>query len=341
MDKMQGIFMFLRPMILGAVLIAGFSVTSGLSRAQDVEGADAFRAAWPDTDFTQVSIDLDEVMAGGPPRDGIPPIDDPRFEPVNVSNLTSQVPVLSVEIDGDARAYPISVLMWHEVVNDEIAGEPVVVAYCPLCNAGAAFFRTIEGRIYDFGTSGLLRNSDLLMYDRQTDSWWQQFTGDAVAGEMTGTELTFIPVRMEAFGRFAVRHPDGQVLIPNDEDARSYGENPYVGYDSSDWPFLFRGEFDEDISPLARVVAIGDEAWSLDYIREAGRIETGDVVISWEAGQNSALGSNQIAGGSDVGNVIVQRQVSGGLEDAVYMVPFAFAFRAFHPDGTLHTSAGN
>jgi len=331
--------MFLRHMIIGAIMITGLAETGGLARAQDAhDPAAPYRNAWPDTDFSQISIDLGEVMAGGPPRDGIPPIDDPQFEPVSASDLGAMVPVLSIEIDGDARAYPLSVLMWHEVVNDVIAGEPIVVAYCPLCNSGAAFFRTINETVYDFGTSGLLRNSDLIMYDRQTDSWWQQFTGEAIAGELNGVELTFIPIRMEAFERFAARHPDGQVLIPNDERARRYGQNPYAGYDSSNWPFLFRGEFEDDISPLARVVAIGDQAWSLDYVHSAGRLEVGDLVIAWEAGQNSGLDARQIDQGSDVGNVTVQRRIGDQLEDEVYMVPFAFAFRAFYPNGTLHTS---
>ncbi|MBN4046425.1 DUF3179 domain-containing protein [bacterium AH-315-P15] len=324
--------------------LAGFAVVAFvvafLAASADAQDAAApFRAAWPDTDFTQVSVDLGEVMSGGPPRDGIPPIDAPRFEPVGSSDLEDASPVLSVEIDGDARAYPLSILMWHEIVNDVISGEPVVVAYCPLCNSGAAYFRTIDGTVYDFGTSGLLRHSDLVMYDRQTDSWWQQFTGNAIAGVMNETELTWIPIRMEAIGRFRARHPEGQVLVPNDEDLRSYGQNPYVGYDSSNWPFMFRGEFDEDISPLARVIAVDDQAWSLDYVRQAGRIEAGDLVITWAAGQNSALDASDIADGEDIGNVVVQRRVEEGLEDAVYMIPFAFAFKAFHPDGTIYTAS--
>jgi len=335
--------MILRNLVWGALLICGLSVTGGLARAQSgaEDPAVSYRAAWPNTDFSQVSIDFDEVLSGGPPRDGIPPIDNPRFQPVAASELEATVPVLSVEIDGDARAYPISVLMWHEVVNDVIADQPVVVAYCPLCNSGAAFFRTIEGTIHDFGTSGLLRHSDLIMYDRQTDSWWQQFTGNAIVGDLNGTELVWIPIRMEAFERFAARHPDGQVLIPNNVRERDYGENPYVGYDSTNWPFLYRGEFDEAISPLARVVAVGPEAWSLDLIREAGQIEVGELVITWVPGQNSGLDRRRISRGEDVGNVTVQRRVGEGLQDEVYMVPFAFAFVAFHPNGILHTSLDN
>ncbi len=325
--------------LLGFAVVA-FAAALLAKSAIAQDPAAPFRAAWPDTDFSQVSIDLGEVIAGGPPRDGIPPIDAPQFQPARSSDLEDTVPVLSVEIDGDARAYPLSILMWHEIVNDVIAGQPVVIAYCPLCNAGAAYFRTIEGTVHDFGTSGLLRHSDLVMYDRQTDSWWQQFTGNAIAGSMNGTELRWIPIRMEAMGRFRARHRNGQVLVPNDEGLRAYGQNPYVGYDSGNWPFLYRGEFDEEVSPLARVVAVDDRAWSLDYVRAAGRIEVDDLVITWVAGQNSALDARTISDGDDVGNVVVQRRVNDELEDTVYMIPFAFAFKAFHPDGLIFT-AGN
>jgi len=310
------------------------AVGSVVALAQDP--AAGYRAAWPDTDFERSSIDFDEVLSGGPPRDGIPPIDDPSFEPVGASDLTDDMPVLSLELNGDARAYPLSVLMWHEIVNDVVGGEPVVIAYCPLCNSGAAFLATINGVVHDFGTSGLLRHSDLIMYDRQTDSWWQQFTGEAIVGELTGTELEWIPMRTESIERFRNRNPDGRILVPNDESARPYGQNPYVGYDSLNWPFLYRGEYEGEGSPLSRVVAVGDEAWTLDLVREVGRIESGDLVITWEAGQNSALDTAEIASGEDIGNVLVQRRNGDRLEDAVYTVPFAFAFRAFQPDGVVH-----
>ncbi len=309
----------------------------GESDSVDSAQFNPFASAWPETDFSRRSIDLDEVMAGGPPRDGIPPIDEPQFVSVRASALADTVPVMSIIIDGDARTYPLSVLMWHEVVNDVVGGEPVVIAYCPLCNSGAAFAREINGVVHDFGTSGLLRNSDLVMYDRQSFSWWQQFTGEAIVGEMTGTELEWIPVRMESFAEFAARHRNGRVLVPNNPGDRDYGANPYEGYDTSNWPFLFRGEFEDPISPLARVVVVGTEAWPLDVVRDAGVIESGNLVLTWQSGQNSALDARQIDQGTDVGTVTVQRRTDSGLEDAVYMVPFAFAFRAFHPDGTLHT----
>ncbi len=137
---------------------------------------------WPSTDFTTITVEPAEIMSGGPPKDGIPAIDDPEMVPVNEGNLPEREAVVALEIDGNARAYPIRYLMWHEIVNDRFSDRPITVTYCPLCNAAIAFDGMLDGTPVDFGVSGKLRNSDMIMYDRQTDSWWQQFTGDAIAG---------------------------------------------------------------------------------------------------------------------------------------------------------------
>lgn len=132
----------------------------------------------------------------------------------------------------------------------------------------------------------------------------------------------------------------GRVLVPTDPAARPYGVNPYAGYDSAGHPFLYRGEIPEGVPPMARVVAVGREAWSLELLRQRRQIETGNFVVSWEAGQASALDTQQVAAGRDVGNILVQRRTESGLEDAAAMITFAFAFFAFHPDGVLHTPDG-
>ncbi len=298
----------------------------------------AWRGEWPETDFTRHSIDYSEIMSGGPPRDGIPSIDDPSFASLAeaAAGLAPTEPVMSLEIAGDARAYPLRVLIWHEIVNDVVGGVPVAVTYCPLCNSGIVFDRRLDGQVLEFGTTGKLRHSDLVMYDRQTESWWQQFLGEAIVGELTGAELERVPARMESVERFADRHPDGVVLVPDGQTRRRYGENPYVGYDSSASPFLYRGDYDGPVPALARVVAVGDQAWSLDLLRAAGTVEHGDLRIQWQPGQNSALDTRRIATGADVGNVVVQRRIGGTWQDVPYDVPFAFAFAAFHPAGTIH-----
>ena len=296
-----------------------------------------WRAEWPATDFDNMSVDPREIFSGGPPKDGIPSIDNPVFVPVSdVTDIGPTEPVISLEIDGDARAYPLRILIWHEIANDVVGGQPVAVTYCPLCNSGIVFDRVIDGQVSEFGTTGKLRRSDMVMYDRLTESWWQQFLGEAIAGELTGTVLEIFPSRMESLERFAGRYPDGKVLVPSNPRMRSYGRNPYAGYDGASWPFLYRGDYDGPVPPLARVVVVGDEAWTLESLRNAGRIEQGDLILTWEEGQNSALDSTVIGQGRDVGNVVVQRRVNGGLEDVAHDIPFAFVFHAFVPDGILH-----
>jgi hypothetical protein len=300
--------------------------------------AGSWRAEWPDTDFAKRTIDLSEIRSGGPPKDGIPSIDDPRFIPATAAtDLTPTEPVIALSIDGDARAYPLRILTWHEIVNDTVGGVPVAVTYCPLCNAAIAFERQVDGRLLDFGTTGKLRHSDLVMYDRQTESWWQQYSGTAIIGALAGLELKMLPVRLESFERFRQRYPGGRVLSPSDPGRRPYGANPYVGYDGSRVPFLYDGSFPEGIAPMAYVVAVGNEAWSLDLLREKGQIEAGDLQINWEPGQNSALDTRIISEGRDLGNVIVRRRGSDGTVEVPHHVTFAFVFHAFQPDGRLHT----
>lgn len=300
--------------------------------------ADAWRAEWPRTDFSRHAVDLTEIRSGGPPKDGIPAIDAPRFAPAGaITDLAPTEPVIALALGGEARAYPLRILTWHEIVNDTLAGLPVAVTYCPLCNAAIAFERRVDGRELVFGTTGKLRHSDLVMYDRQTESWWQQYSGTAIVGALTGQQLTMLPVRIEAFERFRQRFPDGQVLVPNEPGLRPYGANPYVGYDGARLPFLYDGSLPQGIAPMAYVVVVGDDAWPLDVLRAQGRIAAGDLELSWEPGQNSALDQRLIAEGRDIGNVIVRRRIDGGFADIPHHVTFAFVFHAFQPDGRLHS----
>ena len=298
---------------------------------------------WPKTDFTKHSIEFTEIISGGPPKDGIPPIDDPVFQYVTEAAKahSAQEPVIALVINGKAKAYPLSVLIWHEIVNDEVGGVPVTVTYCPLCNAAIVFDRRVGDQVLDFGTTGKLRKSDLVMWDRQTESWWQQFLGEAIVGEMTGAQLKVIPSRMESFERFQRRRPDGLVLKPNQPDLRAYGRNPYVSYDSAPWPFLYRGESPDGISPLARVVAVGERAYSLDLLRKRGGIKDGKLMLTWESGQNSALDASLIGEGRDVGNVVVQESGPHGPLDVAHDVTFAFVFHGFRPEGEIYVDCAD
>ena len=166
------------------------------------------------TDFSRHSVPYSEVFSGGVPRDGIPPIDDPKFTTPEQANgwLGEQEPVIAFELNGDARAYSLQILTWHEIVNDLVGDVPVAVTFCPLCNSAIVFDRRLEGIVYDFGVSGNLRNSDLIMWDRQTESWWQQFTGEAIVGELAGKRLTFIPASIISWADFKAANPEGKVL---------------------------------------------------------------------------------------------------------------------------------
>ncbi|MDX1659816.1 MAG: DUF3179 domain-containing protein, partial [Nitriliruptorales bacterium] len=259
-------------------------------------------------------FDFDRVISGGPPPDGIQPIDDPCFD--NIAGaarwLEPQSPVMVVEVDDDARAYPLAIMTQHEIVNDVVGGEPVVVTYCPLCNSGLAFFRTVDGKVLDFGTSGRLYQSNLVMYDRQTKSLWSQFAGKAVVGaDFVGTELERIPTGLVGFKQFADAHPDGLVLSPLVFPAREYGRNPYTGYEGSGDGFLFEGPRDDRIDPNARVVGLGADtatpvAVTLAKLREERVIEIevdGErVAVLWAPGQASALDTFDIDEGRDVGS---------------------------------------
>ncbi len=297
-------------------------------------GPDGWRHRWPNTDFTQYSIDYHEIISGGPPRDGIPSIDDPTFVPVGDRDidLVGTEPVIVFALDGVARAYPLRILMFHEIVNDVVAGQPVAVTYCPLCNASIVFDRTVNGTVLEFGTTGLLRNSDLVMYDRATESWWQQFVGTAIVGEMTGAVLAMLPSQVVPYREFADRYPDGEVLVPP-RATGSYGRNPYVDYDTSSWPFLFDGDYYGDLAPLDYVLKVGEQAWSLALLRQQGTIQIDGMTIRWEPGMNSALDASPIPMGRDIGYVYVNGPDGAPV---VHDVTFAFAFYAFHPDGTIH-----
>jgi len=240
----------------GALLCA----LAGLAAAQSaVAQTDFDRREWPRTDFSRRTVDLGEIESGGPPKDGIPAIDRPRFNgpPMASAWVGPKEPVIALRIGRDARAYPLQILMFHEIVNDTVGGVPVAVTFCPLCNASIVFDRRVGGEVLDFGTTGRLRKSDLVMYDRQTHSWWQQFTGRGIVGQHAGSRLEVVPSQIVAFEDFVAAHPNGRVLSRSTGYSRPYGRNPYAGYDDIDQhPFLFAGKPDPRLRPMERVLAV-------------------------------------------------------------------------------------
>lgn len=291
-----------------------------------------WRFEWPQTDFSQTTVEnWAEILSGGPPKDGIPAITSPEMGPAASASLPGREPVMVLALEGAAaRAYPLRYLTWHEIVNDTVAGIPVAVTFCPLCNSGIVFDRRTPAGVLEFGVSGKLRNSDMVMYDRQTESWWQQAIGTAIVGRLTGTQLTALPAWLDSWDGYRAAYPDGLVMT-EPRFARSYGQNPYRNYDSARRPFLYSGDPPpHGIPALARVVRVGDRAWPLERLRKAGRIAQAGVVLDWTAGQASALDSSEIAKGRDVGTVRVQNSAG---QDLAHDVMFAFAFHAFWPDG--------
>jgi len=264
------------------------------------------------TDFSRHGVPLSDFTSGGPGRDGIPPIDDPKFVSQQRADewLADNEPVLVVEGSGTARAFPIQILMWHEIVNDHFGGRPIAVTFCPLCNSSLVFDRRVDGRELTFGTTGNLRHSDLVMWDRQTETWWQQMTGEAVVGELTGRKLTPLPSQTLSWRDFRRAFPEGDVLSRETGFQRDYGHNPYVGYDTPDEePFLFDGETDERLPPKERVAAVfvGDQAAVVPFSRlrrdPVASFSVGDtpVVVMYRRGVASALDDARLSHSDDSG----------------------------------------
>jgi hypothetical protein len=301
----------------------------GESGGAESTGADGLRvptAEW-ETDFSRHNVPLSEFASGGPGRDGIPPIDKPKFVSQESADewLADNEPVLVVELGGQARAYPIQILMWHEVVNDELAGRPIAVTFCPLCNSSLVFDRRLDGRELTFGTTGNLRNSDLVMWDRQTESWWQQLTGEAVVGELTDKRLRALASQTLSFKDFRESLPSGDVLSRDTGFERNYGDNPYEGYDTPDQqPFLFEGETDERLAAKERVAAvfIGDDAAVVPFSRlRKNPVASFDlagtpVAVMFKAGVASALDDAKISESDDVGtSAAFDRRLEGRTLD--------------------------
>jgi hypothetical protein len=276
-----------------------------------------------ETDFTQHSVPYAEVT-DVIPKDRIPAIDAPTFVTTEAADawLAPKEPVLIIQIGDETRLYPIQILIWHEIVNDTVGGVPVAATYCPLCNTAIAFERTVEGQALDFGTTGRLRYSNLIMYDRPTESWWQQATGEAIAGEFTGQQLTFVPAPMVSWADARTAYPEGDVLSRETGHVRDYGQNPYPGYDDQDsTPFLYDGPVTpDDLPSVARVLGLelAGEAVAYPYQTlekiHAANDTVGEtaIVVLWEPGAASAMDSARIAQGRDVGAAMAFERTLNG-----------------------------
>ncbi|MHC4625188.1 MAG: DUF3179 domain-containing protein, partial [Planctomycetota bacterium] len=277
------------------------------------------------TNTAKRTVGLYELESGGPGKDGIPGIDRPKFVGSDKAQkwLKDKEPVISLVVNEEAKAYPLQILIWHEIVNDRVGDIPVIVTFCPLCYSAIVFERTVDGKEYSFGTSGMLRHSNLVMYDRQTESLWQQLTGEAIVGDMAGAALRSIAAQIISFEQFRSAYEGGLVLSRDTGRRRRYGRNPYVGYDDvSQTPFLFRGESDGRLPPMEKLVAVsvGEESKAYPYrvTRERrvinDKVGEREVVVFHADGAVSALDRPRIPRSRQVGSTgVFDRNVDGQL----------------------------
>ena len=280
--------------------------------AAEVRTAQTLERFFPKLDLTKRAVSLTEIVSVLAP-DSIPAIDSPQFVTPEDAEayLSPEDPVISLVVNGDARAYPLQIMTWHEIANDVVGGEPVIVTYCPLCNSAIVFSRVVDGEERTFGVSGSLRQTDLIMFDRQTETLWQQFTGEAIVGEGVGTRLEFLPAQLVSFAEFQAAFPDGQVLSQETGFARPYGDNPYPLYDTRTSTLFTIDEFDDSqISAKERVLTLeikGETAaFPFSALSELVVIEAtvgGEPVVAfWQPGQVSALDEVFIIGSRNVGS---------------------------------------
>jgi hypothetical protein len=281
-----------------------------------------------ETDWSRTTIDLEELIAGIPrpdPRDVIPPIDEPQFESTSAAAewLDPDEPGALVQLNGEARFYPLSIMTRHEIVNDRFGDVPVAVTFCPLCNTALAFDRRIDGEVIRLGVSGLLRNSDMVMWDDTSTSLWQQITGEGIAGRFAGSQLDLVNTQIVSFSQFAENFPEGMSLSRNTGFRIGYGANPYVGYSSSSKPFLFDGVLDPQFPPLERVVGVvgtlGDKSYPFSLLEAEvvvnDRVAGQSVVVWWAPGTRDALDQRSIADSQAIGSAVAhQRVLADGTE---------------------------
>jgi hypothetical protein len=279
-------------------------------------------------DLKDALVPLNEIHAGGPPRDGIPSIDRPRFQDADeADDLEAQDRVLGLVIDGQPRAYPIDILDWHEIVNDRIGRTPVTISYCPLCGSGMAFRARVDGIPLSFGVSGLLYNSDLLLYDRETESLWSQIDHRAISGRYRGKRLQMLPLEHTSWKDWRTRYPQTQVLSRDTGFSRDYGRTPYPGYESADalyFPVRFLAQGYHPKEPVLGVEFDGRfKAYPFSELSKgSGRLQDQvggrEVVIRFDPEHRNAW----------------LEDTAGVRQPA--LVAYWFAWYAFHPETDIY-----
>jgi len=284
------------------------------------------------TDTSQYNIDLSEITLVLP-KGTFPKIDYPLFldKAEGLKAFYIHEPVISVEIDGKAKAYPLNMLTTHEISNDNLAGVPILATYCPLCNAGVVFDRRVETNgeqsILEFEVSGMLRKSDMVMLDTQTESLWQQFMGEAIVGKYTGTFMKVIPSLIISVEEFFSRYPDGKILsneTPDERVAGRYGNNPFLGYDAEQGNpydrYFSHAEVDSRLPAMERVIDIKVQGeykiYPFSKVTEMGvvndRFKTLQVVLFHSDQTVSVLDARKVRESRSIGSVTVLYPVLEG-----------------------------
>ncbi len=340
-------------LIAGIISLVIFS--SGCNnKKRDIDSLNVDSEVKIDSKGQKYIVDPSKLQSGGPPKDGIPSIDEPKFIKVNEADfLNDNELVLGLDYNGVVKAYPFQILVWHEIVNDFANDKPILVTYCPLCGTGIAFNRQLDGETVEFGVSGKLYNSDLVMYDRKTDSYWQQLTGEAIVGELSGMMLEKIPIDTVTWGEWRAKHPDTLVLSRNTGFIRPYGSSPYGDYDSSQEIYFPVDNLDKRLHPKAFVYGIDingkykaypwDEVKNVRVINDefAGKRL---LIVSTETNAVRVYDRKQlefkIINGKLVDNNGNELNLDGsgdmeGLEEIIGVNSFWFAWAAFHPETEL------
>lgn len=361
--------------IIAVLTITSFSSSETVSiskESENVSSPEDLGVSVPEgimvTNGQKHIVPLEKIKSGGPPKDGIPSIDNPKFAPVSESQFVPDTTfVIGLDINGEKRAYPLFIMVWHEIVNDSVGGVPVAVTYCPLCFTNQVFERVIDGKEVEFGTSGKLYNSNLVMYDRLTDSYWSQALGVAITGELTGYELKRIPFDVISWADWKTLHPDTLVLTTETGHIRSYGVDPYGDY-YTDPRILFPVEHEDDrMHPKELILGFHEsdvyKAYKQDDVESA--IVINDIfnnkpmmLVSLFSGDSRAFDrtvNDKVLTFDFVDNVIIDLEskskwnydgvaTSGSMEGIqLVRLPFNpgfwFQWVAFHPDTEVYESS--
>lgn len=275
-------------------------------------------------DMSKHSIPLDEILSGGPPKDGIPAILEPKFVSADKADfIRDKDRILGLVINGEAKAYPIKILNWHEIVNDTIGGQPVFVSYCPLCGTGMAFDAVLKGKKYTFGVSGRLYKSDVLMYDHQTDSLWSQIKREAVTGDLLGTRLSLLPLVHTTWVSWKKEHPKTLVLSTDTGYGRDYRRDPYASYADTERLMFPVGKVDKRYPSKTWVLGIERNGITRAYPFTELAKAPGPF--------SDSLGTEDITVLFDTASRTARIKSKSG-EEIPTVAAFWFAWAAFHPE---------